>query len=850
MIEAGLISSGSLRGVLAGKQYSRAMVCHKTMLEALERLLINVYLAERGKDNVMEFLGEQSQLIIQDALETPSKLIVERAMKDDEIHALVVGYAEFKDEVRGGKLGKTAELWLSYMDHIWLILKLIQAVKTNNFVLYCECFYSMSGLFFSFGGQNYSRYLTFFSVFLANVEETHPGATQLLKGGAFSVARSLIPGNRCAVDKTIEETFMKHAKSHGGAGGCGAGLTGLVNNYNSYQRWVRTTHERAQFVDATFSLADMLSESVGDRKHKDLRPAEVNKGEKKVRRAIEAVNSFINPFDVPIKNKLYSLSSGAAAPPDVMKDVLRADRAGTEAKEKFIREPVKRLKLLTLGNTCKSVLLKTSKNKLVEYKQQGSMALQLLVKSQEGNIVGLEDIMKYSLTPVPYSLGTADGYLAITPKAKGFHYLTKEVNDATIPPPDVTVLIVDGNALFYCMRELPNNFKEICYKVFDTLPKSSDIIFSTDMYNENSIKALERQRRGCSNKLIIRGELTKKPVDWKVFLTNDENKKQFVQVILKVWSTNEFAPQLKTRNVIAISEGHAFLLQTDDGRITKKTEICPLFSTQEETDTRVILYCKYAQDQGYDYARIRTPDSDIFFILLHYVASFNITILFDTGSGNNKRLINVTELADGLTPEYCTALLALHAFTHCDTTSAFKGIGKIKPIKVLQKLPKFQPILAELGREWEITEELFVGLEEFTCAIYGRPRFKSIDKLRFSLIKEKCGDDDRLHLGRNVDLATLPPCRGVLQQHIRRVNYQVAIWRQAHIAVIDVPSPTDGHGWTLKSGHLEPLWVDGPILPEVVADEVEGLHSSDSEDEQSDDQESPIISDDSEDDDY
>jgi hypothetical protein len=244
-------------------------------------------------------------------------------------------------------------------------------------------------------------------------------------------------------------------------------------------------------------------------------------------------------------------------------------------------------------------------------------------------------------------------------------------------------------------------------------------------------------------------------------------------VILTIWSS-KFSPKLHTRKVVAVSEGHAFLLETEDGDATKKSEIQSLFS-------------KYAQDQGNAYARIRTPDSDIFFILLHHVSSFTITILFDTGTGNKKRLINVTDLADDLTQEYCTALLALHAFTHCDTTSAFKGIGKVKPIKVMQKLPKFQPILAELGREWAITEELFAGLEEFTCAIYGRPRVKSIDTLRFILIKERSGDADKLQLGRNVDLATLPPCRGVLQQHIRRANYQVAIWRRADVAVSDVP---------------------------------------------------------------
>jgi hypothetical protein len=39
------------------------------------------------------------------------------------------------------------------------------------------------------------------------------------------VARSFAPGNRCPVDKTIEETFMKPSKSHGGAGGGSAGLS-------------------------------------------------------------------------------------------------------------------------------------------------------------------------------------------------------------------------------------------------------------------------------------------------------------------------------------------------------------------------------------------------------------------------------------------------------------------------------------------------------------------------------------------------------------------------------------------------------------------------------------------------
>jgi hypothetical protein len=36
---------------------------------------------------------------------------------------------------------------------------------------------------------------------------------------------------------------------------------------------------------------------------------------------------------------------------------------------------------------------------------------------------------------------------------------------------------------------------------------------------------MERKHRDCSEKLIVTGETTKKPPDWKTFLANEENKK-------------------------------------------------------------------------------------------------------------------------------------------------------------------------------------------------------------------------------------------------------------------------------------------------------------------------------------
>jgi hypothetical protein len=46
---------------------------------------------------------------------------------------------------------------------------------------------------------------------------------------------------------------------------------------------------------------------------------------------------------------------------------------------------------------------------------------------------------------------------------------------------------------------------------------------------------MERKHRGCSEKLIVTGETTEKPPDWKTFLANEENKKQLIELLCRVW---------------------------------------------------------------------------------------------------------------------------------------------------------------------------------------------------------------------------------------------------------------------------------------------------------------------------
>ena len=164
----------------------------------------------------------------------------------------------------------------------------------------------------------------------------------------------------------------------------------------------------------------------------------------------------------------------------------------------------------------------------------------------------------------------------------------------------------------------------------------SPVIFSTDMYQDCSVKGVERKRRGCGEKLIVQGEKTRRLKDWKDFLTNDENKEQLIRLLLSTWRSKSFSQKLEGHEVTLICEGRAYQF-TSNGESTLYQEIASLESTREETDSRVILYCHYAKEKGFKSVRVRSPDSDIFFILLKHAHELQgIDILFETRKGNKK----------------------------------------------------------------------------------------------------------------------------------------------------------------------------------------------------------------------
>ena len=95
---------------------------------------------------------------------------------------------------------------------------------------------------------------------------------------------------------------------------------------------------------------------------------------------------------VKTDDKLYRISSVAAATFDTESDIIKSELSGTVAKETFISdrlrkkeqffEPIKRFNY-TLVGMGKASVVKTLSNGEALYKQQANVAFQLLVLSQE-----------------------------------------------------------------------------------------------------------------------------------------------------------------------------------------------------------------------------------------------------------------------------------------------------------------------------------------------------------------------------------------------------------------------------------------------------------------------------------
>ena len=130
----------------------------------------------------------------------------------------------------------------------------------------------------------------------------------------------------------------------------------------------------------------------------------------------------------------------------------------------------------------------------------------------------------------------------------------------------------------------------------------------------------------------------------------------------------------------------------------------------------------------------------------------------------------------------------------------------MKPIKLFQKKSRYQAVFKNLKKLWDVSEDLFLQLEEFTCSTNkSRGSHLTVDDLRSDMVLKKCcGKENQLNLKKSTEWSSLASPRACLRKHLKRVNYQEAIWKRARISKPAIPLPTENNGWILVNKVIEP----------------------------------------------
>ena len=291
---------------------------------------------------------------------------------------------------------------------------------------------------------------------------------------------------------------------------------------------------------------------------------------------------------------------------------------------------------------------------------------------------------------------------------------------------------------------------------------------------------------------------------WSRFLSVSENKTEIVKFLVSEWKKLSFMDKLFNKILYVTENKLCWKLDMFGNELVPELE-----STHEEADTRIVLHAKHAQGN----VVVHADDTDVFVLLLSHSRSLGNTYM-KMGRGIKSRIVDLQNIATHLKSQlnsnvdfsdFLLSLLGIHAFTGCDSVSAFSGKGKTKSLTLLMKNTSYINVFKSLGITWSITDEYENQVEKFLCELYGKET-TDINALRYQLYCSK---------GGKVEPEGLPPCKSNLSLHIKRANYQTAIWRRAIVAQPNLPSP-DGHGWIVCDKEITINWMATKPAPNEI----------------------------------
>eukprot|EP00794_Sanderia_malayensis_P000765 gene765-55_t len=706
LIESEIVAAGSINGILPGKHYNRSVRSHKVVYEALLRLLFQRYLESLPNDHKEKVVA----LIEKLAAEFPTAkycLLVD----SDDFGKLWKDLFIFADS-QASKY-PTFALWMTYIEIVQILLLFLRATRSNDWDLHLSAVRSMLPWFFVTDRVHYSRYGTAYWLEMSCIEQTNPG------------------------QHNTQQTHNRDSKVRGG-------LVGFTLNRAAVHRWIMAQGERGAMKRQCLAMAGLASDG---RSRKDLDKTQAKYHENEVNSVLEIISCMTNPFGIQ-EESMLNIASGVVATPAICKDMLTAKEIGETKCKAFINDqlltespdlfaPIKAAKLKTFStiNTVSKVL--TSKGQVVELKSDIKFVPRLLAIANTRDI-DMENLMTYSLRKYPSPFATVNGQMIKTPKSKLLNILEERAENPVVDNfPPGNALMIDRMAIIQTMKNVPETFGSFADSLFQTIISlaaacnSSRVDFVVDTYPDISIENLERNKRAAGGATVIKimGPNQKVPRQFKKFLSNGKNKESLIEFFFQnLKQINNLHEKLKNLSVFVTHGKHCHQIYANIRGEIQIEECLELFSDHEEPKIHASLY-------------------------------------FQTGVGNKRRILDIDSIYNSLGPALCSALISFHAFTGCDSTSAFHGKGKLKPLKTLEKCPDCLAVFGSIGSSYCVSEEEFNMIEN--------------------------------------SHATSMAC----------------IWKRALEQVIEAPDINE-YGWSVVDGQVGIVWMTIPPAPEGILENV------------------------------
>lgn len=744
----------SVDKVFECSNYARTLRCHELAYLALIKIVISeMKLTELEKKYLEEILKNIDGTTLEKLNHPDFQQIL------DKFHETLIELSS---------RGPTAKLWAQYPNLVQIGHNFLDSERVGNWGGHLSNAKLMVPIFHASGHFNYAKAVPIYiqQMNLLKDKMTKDEFHRFTELGHFTVRRSDKFRSGTWSDMIIEQTVMKGMKSQGGLTH-GRGVEESVTN-----EWVLSMPALFE-IDQTVLDHGNISFNTNSGQHVDASDARILTDN-------DIVDLFYNWFvahnPFTSTQEIMCISTGLIADKEKV-NCQNAFEIGSELmKETYTGKHWNNIKFQRKNRVTTLQGYNTDKKKDELAIDPALLFHRICVWKRNDD--DMQRYLEHELAPYPLPIFDVNG-MRKNKKSEFFNCFTPETKPPTFKG---SIFIIDGGFLLhrvvwsrnstygkvgdqyvdYIKRNYAKN-GNTCMIYFDGYPEG---------INDRGTKNVERIRRkkNCTSPAyaITNDSPT---VNQRNFLSNDTNKNNFIQLLKKKLS--------------------------DAGFLVNQAE--------EDVDAELVRSA-INYSTNYPIACIVAEDVDVLVILSQLAYAKTNIYLLKVGKGKDAKQFYRCDSFKY--PQLQNYVSFLHAFSGCDTTSAFYMQGKIKFVDILnnnlQLLDKLQTFYNDTATQAEVEE---AGSEFIKYAYVSKPnKEESLNMLRYTCFQKSTAK-------KAFNLATLPPTESSMKFHSYRVFYQLRLWDKDK-TVVDKIKPTDW-GWKFIDNYgLAPEMTDIVLVPE------------------------------------